>query len=158
HFVNLYQIFILMKKILFYVFVQTFLITSTFAQQYQWAKTFDVNGILGESWESADMAVDNSGNIFIAGHGYPVTSGVQIDVDPDPEASNVINSANRTNYFAKYDPTGNLLWVKQFPSTSMEIRRVKITSDGNVLLIGNLRDLFGGPNEIDMNPDPFVTN
>lgn len=146
-----------MKKILFYVIVHTFLITSTFAQQYQWAKTFDVNGILGESWESADMAVDNSGNIFIAGHGYPAISGVQIDVDPDPGASNVINSADGTNYFAKYDPTGNLLWVKQFPSTSMEIRRIKITSDGNVLLIGNLRDFFG-PNEIDMNPDPFVTN
>jgi|GEM_PF-2951397 len=148
-----------MKKILFYVIVHTLLITSAFAQQYQWAKTFDANGTLGNRWDPAHMAVDNSGNIFIASRSSnPVLSGAQIDVDPDPGITNTINSANGDNYFAKYDPAGNLLWVKQFPGAFMEIRQIKIASDGNVLLIGNIRSGFGMPNEIDMNPDPSVTN
>lgn len=84
------------------------------AGNYIWAK-----GIGGTNLDIAyDIAVDNSGNVYVAGDFRTTT-----DFDPGPGITNLSTSgASDENVFlSKYDASGNFIWAKNLGSTGTEI-------------------------------------
>ncbi|RME62846.1 MAG: hypothetical protein D6778_10505 [Nitrospirae bacterium] len=91
----------------------------------QWLKVFDSTD---QDYIYPDsLTIDTVGNIYLVGF----TRG---DLDgPGPETRKSTN--NHTDVFVmKLDPSGNLLWVKQFASGGAEA--VDVGPDGNIYLAG----------------------
>lgn len=80
--------------------------------------------------DSAGIAIDNSGNLYLSG----VTDGEFGDGDSDA-------------WIAKYDTEGNLLWDRQLGSPEYDYSQVVTTdSNGNVYLSGGTNGAIDGSN------------
>ena len=70
---------------------------------YQFVKNLD-----GGSNFITDIVLDSSNNIYIGG-----TLTFTVDFDPSVAVTSLTTISNlKDNYFAKYDPTGNFIFVK----------------------------------------------
>lgn len=112
--------------------------------QLLWARTWG-----GHVVELESVAIDGQGNIYVTG-GF---SGAT-DFDPGPAVNYHIPEDGNTGLFlSKFDPSGNLLWVKtwyamwMFKSTS-----VGVDSSGSIYLTGYFNFT------VDFDPGPAVDN
>jgi uncharacterized protein (DUF2249 family) len=98
-----------------------------------------------------DVITDAAGNIYITGRCSALSD---FDGDGDTNFVRPIGTASATVLFlAKYDSNGNYLWAKLMNgSGSGWGKRMKIDSNGDVILVGN----FAGT--IDFDPSSAVAN
>lgn len=109
------------------------------AGAYQWAQVAGNDG--GAFVE--DMELDGSGNILLAGAFY---GGV--DFDPGPGENTPSNAGAGDGFVAKYDLSGNFLWVWSLSNAdSCTISDIAVDEDGNLLVTGQ----FNGA-DLDLNP------
>ncbi|HBK87862.1 MAG TPA: hypothetical protein DDZ56_04380, partial [Cytophagales bacterium] len=92
-----------------------------------------------------DMALDDSGNIFLTG-GFSST----IDFDPGPGVSNLTSLGYNDAFVLKLDNDGNFIWAKSFGTTNPNDIGYSIAVDpsGNVITSGQIAgatDLDPGP-------------
>ena len=99
---------------------------------------FGPNGVLqwdvryGTTWNfgCGGIALDGSGNIFVAGHAYGDSWGTSY--------------GDRDAFVGKLDPAGKLLWVKQFGTANDDTAcRLAIDSHGNAIVAGNTSSVPG---------------
>lgn len=112
---------------------------------------FDSNGtklwtrlLGGPYWEEASgIATDASGNLYVTGFTYE-----QLDGQP--------NAGSADAFIAKYDPSGNRLWTRQFGTAEFDnTTGIAVDSNGNVYLSGyTYGSLYGPPNV--RNSDVFI--
>ncbi len=96
--------------------------------------------------EGRDIAIDDAGNCYITGMHDDTT-----DFDPGPGVANLIGFMDP--YVAKYDPNGNLVWVKEFIGPYDDYGFSIHVSDSNfVYVTGNFGDVM------DFDPGPGVAN
>ncbi len=95
---------------------------------YQWAQ------VAGNDTEAyiEDLELDGSGNILLAGAFF-----TGVDFDPGPGQTVPGNGGNSDGFVAKYDPSGNLVWVRALENAgSCTVRDLALDQDGNLLLTG----------------------
>ncbi len=83
-----------------------------------------------------DITTDNLGNVYVTGY-------FSIAADFDPQPGNPFTDAHGQydTFFAKYDPTGALVFVKTISSTSnVYARRIRVDGNYNIILAGEFRD------------------
>jgi hypothetical protein len=104
-------------------------ITSAFAQNYEWAKCM---GGTADQYTN-DMVIDNQSNVYIVGS----FQGTNIDFDPGIGTANLSSAGMIDIFIAKYDSSGNYLWAKRIGGTSDDIApRMKIDHLGNIYIAG----------------------
>lgn len=98
----------------------------------------------GRAW---DVQVDNSGNTYYAG-----SFDGSIDFDPGPGDFSFSSTGQARLFISKLDPTGNLLWAKQFHG-EFNLNHINLALDdvGNVFAIGT----FEGTVDLDPGPGLF---
>lgn len=97
---------------------------------------------LNSGMNALGLAVDNDNNVIISG-------GFSLNVDFDPSENNQILTAVQglDGFVVKYDPMGQLVWSRQFGSTSFDaVSSLAVDGAGNI--VSGVR--FSG--EIDLNP------
>ncbi len=78
------------------------------------------------------MFVDGSGNIYIDGE-FQGTA----DFDPSENEFNLTSNGDKDFFFAKYNPSGQLIWAKSIGGDSDDIvNDIAVDKNGNVYLIG----------------------
>ncbi|MBL0341856.1 MAG: SBBP repeat-containing protein [Bacteroidetes bacterium] len=132
-----------MKKAFVFLLILNFTLSKNAISQiptYVWAKTTTGNV---ESIQRATV-VDAAGNVFISG----VFFGT-VDFDPGAGVTNVTPVPYGCNiYIAKYDASGNFLWIKNIPIiASYGHNSMAIDGSGNIYITG----FFSGTN-LDFNP------
>jgi hypothetical protein len=93
-----------------------------------------------------DIAIDASGNMYIAGEFHKAQFN-------SANPNDITNSTGRLDiYFAKYDASGNFVYVKDIGEKSrnyQNCKTIKITPKGNLLLCGWIQG-----QKIDFDPSP----
>jgi hypothetical protein len=85
----------------------------------------------------SSIAVDNASNVYITGS----FSGYNVDFDPDPNASNNINSNGGEDFFiAKYDGQGNHQWAFGIGAIGFDNGYgIDVDANSNVYVSGRFR-------------------
>ncbi len=105
--------------------------SSSFAQNFQWAKSFGSNGYD----DGTSITLDASGNIYAIG----VFSNT-VDFDPSISTSTLTSNGSNDIYITKFDALGNFIWVRSFGSTGAEFStNVKTDATGNVYVAGSFQ-------------------
>ena len=95
---------------------------------YSWMKGY---GNAGSEYVS-DVAVDNSGNIYVAG-----TFSETLSID----GQSVVSAGSTDFYVAKMSPEGNVVWLKSGGSTAVEqANAIAVDANGNVYVVGLSND------------------
>jgi hypothetical protein len=93
-----------------------------------WAKTTTGNGFS----KATAIASDDSGNVYVTGWFADTTFF---------ESTPLIESTMSDFFLAKYDPSGNLIWVHKTgtgaPSSSKDVRSIALDNSGNIFLVGS---------------------
>lgn len=93
--------------------------------------------------ESYKITVDNSGNIYTAGHTFGSLGGDNQNLGQGEEFELPSTDA----YVAKFDSDGNQLWIRQFGTITLDDNwGVAVDNNGNVFAGGNTKGSFGGQN------------
>jgi len=104
------------------IFILKFLPSGSLA----WAKTWDY----GYREFASSVAVNSEGDIYVVGYTIKVTGSLQ--------------SAGTDLLVLKYDPSGNLLWVRSWDADSKEYAYgLAIANDGCLLICGNISNYQG---------------
>ncbi len=124
--------------------------TPAYCQNLQWAKGFF--GVPDFFAEGEVVRHDSSGNIYVAGE-FRGT----VDFDPGQPNLPVSSNGNHEDIFVvKTDSYGNLIWVRTFGSTQVEILGdMELDSVGNVYVTGSfagVTDFDGGPGTLNRTP------
>ncbi len=111
---------------------------------YLWA-----NGFMGINFFTTQlnsMAIDSSGNIFIAGQ-FTTT----FDFDPGPGTATYTAASGRSMFLAKYDKDGAYLWANVFSGTGLSntLSSLGVDTAGDVIIGGT----FSGSMDFDPGPD-----
>ncbi|HKR04008.1 MAG TPA: T9SS type A sorting domain-containing protein [Bacteroidia bacterium] len=77
------------------------------------------------------LALDNAGNVFISGE-FDYT----IDFDPSSAIHNFNPSGGTDIYIAKYDLSGNFVWLKQIGGTGNESGSIYINASNDIYVTG----------------------
>ncbi len=87
----------------------------------------------GERWDLAtDLIIDQDKNVYMTG-GFEKIAYFGND--------SIISSGNRDIFIAKYDSTGNLIWLKTAGGKQYDSPGdLEFDSEGNLLLVGNFQD------------------
>lgn len=108
---------------------------------FVWAKKFDVVTL-------ASLAIDNSGDICIAGR----FSGT-VDFDPNAGTFSLSSKGSYDIFIAKLSSSGNLIWAASMGGVSDELgRSVTTDASGNIYITGffmGTADFDPGPNTAD---------
>ncbi|MEZ5014845.1 MAG: hypothetical protein R2794_11190 [Chitinophagales bacterium] len=111
---------------------------------FVWGKQIGGNGLN----QIVNLKTDASGNIYVFG-----VFSLTMDVDPGPAVYNITSVGGDDTYLAKYDASGNFLWVVQYGSTSTEqAYACEINNAGDVYITGYYH------NTIDFDPGPGTFN
>ena len=106
---------------------------------FGWAKTF--GGAFSDI--TTGVALDSSGNIFVAG-----TYSSTADLDPGPGAAAFTAMGMSDAFLVKLDPTGSYQWAKSFGGTNSESTfSVVVDPSGDAILAG----VFRGSGDFDPN-------
>jgi hypothetical protein len=113
------------------------------AGNFIWAKRIGSAGYE----ECTAMAADAQGNIYITGTFLGVA-----DFDPGPATFNLTSSPSTDAFICKLDPSGNLVWAKQFGGgvsqpmpQPVSSNAIAVDDSGNVYTTG----IFDGPTDFD---------
>lgn len=117
-----------MKRLITLIIVSLFSIQTSIAQNIQWAK----GGGGSDADESYCVAADASGNTYITGI-FSTSATI---------AGTTITAVNAADmYVAKFDPSGNLLWIEQAGGNGLQGgHMVTVDSNGNVYATGEFED------------------
>lgn len=116
-----------MKKI-FYVFGFLIILSKSFSQTVPWL--IGIGGL--EMEQPSSLAVDASDNVYTSG-----TFGGTMDFDPGPGITNLSTTGVIDGYIMKTDPSGNLLWAKNFNADDIGfISSISLDSLNNVYVAG----------------------
>ena len=146
-------------KLILAVFIMAFLQTRAQTPTFQWVKTF---GSVQQD-HITDMAIDNNGFIYILG-----TYSDSLNSDPVDALFPVLNDVLLFNadsnqiinfgqgftqvFFAKFNPQGNAIWVKNVGTLSADFSGALVVDKaGNIIISGNC---YGN---INLNPADSVT-
>ncbi len=100
-----------------------------------WAKQVGADNILSSIFRSIE--VDQSGNIYLAGH-----FNNTVDFDPGPSTFNLTTDNSTDIFYMKLDTNGNFAWAKQIGNLSDNDRAKDMSIDGQHLyLTGYYRGL-----------------
>ncbi|MCE3294903.1 MAG: hypothetical protein K0R65_617 [Crocinitomicaceae bacterium] len=109
------------------------LTTVSLAQTFEWVKSF------GEaSYEdyAESISVDSSGSVYIAGY----FSGT-VDFDPGAGTTYLTSSGNRDVFVQKMNAAGNLVWVKSFGGSFVDMAfSICAESPGSVYIAGTFSE------------------
>lgn len=97
-----------------------------------------------------EIKVDKDNNVYIASE-----LRLPTDFDPGPGVSSLSPTGGWDAFVAKYDPTGNLVWAKQFGGPGDTVPRsdvLDIDNNNNVIVCGNFN------NTVDFDPGPAIYN
>lgn len=116
-------------------------------EPFAWVRTFGGSGP-GEE-EARALAVDNEGNLYVAGTYYADSI---VFKNPDETEGQVFFGPGPKAFVCKLDPEGRLLWARAFPGDGdQEGRGVAVDPNGDLLVAGVYRnnvDIGGGPLEV----------
>ena len=119
-----------------------FLGNQGYAQSLSWASTKTFGSITDD--EVKDMVMDKNGNYYLTG-----SFSNTIDIDPGPGSTILVPVGNSDAFVAKYNSSGNLLWVNVYGSTFQDYGfRLCLDNTGNLYATGlceGLVDLDAGP-------------
>jgi hypothetical protein len=110
-----------------------------------WAKYVTDNSV------GTSLTTNSSGDIYITAFTQGISNFDGNIIDP-------FGSANVDGVLAKYDPTGNFVWVKQFGGTgsySDAAHDVKIDGNGNIIVGGHFRSDADFDGNTLFYPNPF---
>jgi hypothetical protein len=108
---------------------------------------YDFNGnflhafrVGGDQYEHGlDIAIDKQGNVYVSG----VFAGT-VDFDPGPNEYLITASSIEygSNFFAKYDPIGTMIYAKSIGGSDSELvtAEIEVDSLGNLYLIGQFTE------------------
>ncbi|QOI97003.1 MAG: SBBP repeat-containing protein [Flammeovirgaceae bacterium] len=101
-----------------------------------------------------DIALDNSGNVYITGYFGTTTS----QLDFDPGAGTAFPTVSHGLFFAKYNNSGVFQWVKTIGTNFVTTRShgIAIDNSSNVYIAGTIWS--STPQNIDFNPGTGVNN
>lgn len=101
-----------------------------------------------------DIALDNSGNIYITG--YFGTTTAQLDFDPG--SGTAFPTVSHGLFFAKYNNNGIFQWVRTIGKSLVTTRShaIAVDNSGNVHVAGTIWS--SSTQTIDFNPGPGVNN
>ncbi len=114
------------------------------SQIFDWAQSAG-----GNDWdEGTAITVDDAGNVYTTGH-FRGT----VDFDAGPGIFNMTSIGDRDIFISKTDPTGSLIWAKQFGGTSHEeSNAIVLDQNANIYITGS----FTG--QVDFNPGTGIFN
>ncbi|MBW8050175.1 MAG: hypothetical protein FVQ77_07530 [Cytophagales bacterium] len=140
---------LIMKKLLLSLTI-ALLISNSFAQTYQWAKSIGSTAYdIGYS-----IATDASGNAYITGS-FQYTA----DFDPGAGVQNLTSVGSADIFFAKYDANGNYLWAKSIGGIASDIGySIATDTSGNVYITGFFSGISGDTITADFDPGAGVQN
>jgi hypothetical protein len=102
----------------------------THAQDVDFSFVQGIGGPLEEN--AAGIALDPSGNLYVSGFFQGTT-----DFDPGAGVANRTSAGAYDGFVGKYDPSGALLWVHSFGSTSFDYCfGSEVDTSGNVFVTG----------------------
>lgn len=111
------------------------------AQSLEWAQQASGTGFQ----ETRSMATDAGGNVFVVGTFEGTTSF-------GPGVANLNSEGIFDVFFAKYDPSGNVAWVKGIGGTGVDAGfGIALDAGGNICIAGN----FSGTADFDAGPGVF---
>ncbi|MFI5204684.1 MAG: SBBP repeat-containing protein, partial [Flavobacteriales bacterium] len=114
------------------------------AQTYQWA--FNIGP--GGSDIAQSIAVDGSGNVYVAGN-----FGGTADFDPGAGTANFTSAGSFDIFFAKYSSSGALIWAKTIGGSAQEgCYRIIVDAAGDVYIAG----FYNGT--VDFDPNAGIVN
>ena len=97
------------------------------AGNVQWTRQFGTSSDDG----AMSVAVDESGSILVAGYTYGVLQGM--------------HAGGRDAFLRKYDAAGNVLWTRQFGTSSDDlVYAVAVDASGNILVTGETNGSLEG--------------
>ena len=101
------------------------------------------------------LVVDANGNSYIIGS-FQAT----VDFDPSTTGTTELTSLGGSDiFFAKYDKSGALIWVRHLGSALRENgRSIALDNSGNVYITGNFRATGATANTIDFDPGSGTAN
>ncbi|MBL7924733.1 MAG: T9SS type A sorting domain-containing protein [Bacteroidia bacterium] len=117
------------KYVLFLAFLlNVILVRAQILPVYKWAgKAAGTGSDYGDF-----IATDPAGNTYITGR-----FDGNCDFDPGAGTLNLLSAGSTDIYFAKYSPTGSLVWAKRIGSTSGDrAYAMDVDAAGNIYLIG----------------------
>lgn len=121
-----------------------------FLAKYSSAGSFMfANQFGGSGWVTGmELAVDQFGNVLVGGS-YDVSA----DFDPGVGTSILTSTGNNDLFFGKYDPSGNLAWVRGFGSVGSEgVNSIAFSTGPSVIITGYYGDV------LDFDPGVGVAN
>ncbi|MBL7923144.1 MAG: hypothetical protein JNL88_03000 [Bacteroidia bacterium] len=100
------------------------------AGNFVWVRNVPINASYGNN----SIAIDPSGNLYIAGY----FTGTSVDFDPGPGVCSVASAGGNDSYLLKLDANGNFIWVRTLGAAGDD-RANEVICDpaGNVFLCGN---------------------
>ncbi|AEA45312.1 T9SS type A sorting domain-containing protein [Fluviicola taffensis] len=112
----------------------------------QWLKKAGSTGID----QSTSMALDASGNIYIAG-----TFAGTVDFDPSAATANLTSVGGTNNmFFAKYSSSGNYIWAKSITGGGLGLIDIAVDASSNVYIGGG----FQAGATLDFDPSASTAN
>ena len=112
-----------MKRLVFLLFIQ-------FSTIFLFGQKWGVQTYSNFSNEALDVEIDAAGNSYITGY---VTGETEFSVTTQV----TVAPGNGDIYIAKYNPNGNLLWMKQFGGNFMDrAYDLAIGPDQNIVITG----------------------
>ncbi len=119
-----------------------FIASYTSAGALTWVKS--INGEVSIK----KLRIDSSNNLFLVGY-FKGT----VDFDPTGVTTNLTSAGMQDIFFAKYDGSGNLIWVYKIGAADDDkAENIEIDSNGNIILTGTFRS------SVDFNPSTSATN
>lgn len=126
--------------------VNTYVVKYDTSGNLIWAKSTNTGG---SGVYCFGLTVDNSDNIAVIGTYYNTA-----DFDPNAGVTNMTNPNGEGIYIWKLSSLGNLVWVKEFQSTTGSRRGLKIDSD----VSGNLYSTGYFAGTVDFDPNAGIGN
>ncbi|HUP12902.1 MAG TPA: SBBP repeat-containing protein, partial [Niastella sp.] len=120
-------------KLLTFLWANLLFIFSAQSQTLSWAK--QLGGTSRDVGYS--IAVDGLGNVYTTG-AFKGTA----DFDPGPGVADLTSAGEEDIFISKLNAAGNLIWVKQFSGSSIDIGRgIAADAAGNVYITGSFRGI-----------------
>lgn len=94
------------------------------------------------------LATDSAGNLYVSG-----SFENAVDFDPGPGSAIATSAGNYDAYFARFDTSGTISWVRSIGGGSYDAgSNISLDAGGNIYLAGYFR------NTVDFDPGPGVYN